>query len=107
MNDVTLICIHFTGDENNAEELRSHIMTAYPKLGDCGGFELLRMSGMTRSRNLAVIPCPNTGYTVRALKAHVGHAIIYIRPMQKAIDKSCKYCISIWVHNILICCDKL
>nr|XP_055049938.1 uncharacterized protein LOC129436070 isoform X2 [Misgurnus anguillicaudatus] len=43
---------------------------------------------MTRSRKLMVLPCPNTGYTIKTLKENTGHAVIYIRPMQKDIDLS-------------------
>ncbi|XP_065121922.1 uncharacterized protein [Paramisgurnus dabryanus] len=76
----------FFGDENSAEEFKCHILTAYPKLNSCGGFELLRLSGMTRSKKLSVMPCPNTGYTIKSIKDHNKSAIIYIRPMQKDID---------------------
>ncbi len=44
------------------------ILSAYPKLRDAGGFELLKISGTTRNRNLSLIPCPNQGYSVRYLK---------------------------------------
>ncbi|XP_052413120.1 uncharacterized protein LOC127958334 [Carassius gibelio] len=80
--------VTFFGDENNAEDFKNYILTTYPKLGDCGGFEILKTSGMTRSRNLVVLPCPNTGYTIKALKENMGHAVIYIRPMQKDIELS-------------------
>ncbi|XP_059375629.1 uncharacterized protein LOC132112055 isoform X2 [Carassius carassius] len=75
-------------DENNAEDFKNYILTTYPKLGDCGGFEILKTSGMTRSRNLVVLPCPNTGYTIKTLKENMGHAVIYVRPMQKDIELS-------------------
>ncbi|XP_073721170.1 uncharacterized protein [Misgurnus anguillicaudatus] len=41
---------------------------------------------MTRSKKLSVMPCPNTGYTIKSIKDHNKSAIIYIRPMQKDID---------------------
>ncbi|KAA0724023.1 hypothetical protein E1301_Tti019930 [Triplophysa tibetana] len=78
--------ITFIGDEKCAEEFKRHILTAYPKLNGCGGFELLRLSGMTRSKKLSVLPCPSTGYTIRFIKDHIKNALIYIRPMQKNID---------------------
>lgn len=80
--------VKFFGDENNAEDFKNYILTTYPKLGNCGGFEILKTSGMTRSRKLVVLPCPNTGYTIKTLKENMGHAVIYIRPMQKDIDLS-------------------
>ncbi|XP_039524304.1 uncharacterized protein LOC120477014 [Pimephales promelas] len=80
--------VTFLGDENNAEDFKDYILTTYPKLGNCGGFEILKTSGMTRSRNLVVLPSPNTGYTIKTLKENMGHAVIYIRPMQKDIELS-------------------
>ncbi|CAL8234591.1 unnamed protein product [Boreogadus saida] len=76
----------FLGDEDSAEEFKCHILTAYPKLNDCGGFEILKVSGMTRSKKLSVMPCPSTGYTIKSIKNHIKSATIYIRPMQKDID---------------------
>ncbi|XP_025758213.1 uncharacterized protein LOC102079890 isoform X2 [Oreochromis niloticus] len=78
--------ITFFGDEGSAEEFRSHILVAYPKLNGCGGFELLKVSGLTRSKKLSVIPCPRTGYTIKSVRIHIKHSLIYIRPMQKNID---------------------
>ncbi|XP_077091738.1 uncharacterized protein LOC143744240 [Siphateles boraxobius] len=80
--------VTFLGDEMNAEDFKDYILTTYPKLGNCGGFEILKTSGMTRSRNLVVLPSPNTGYTIKTLKENMGHAVIYIRPMQKDIELS-------------------
>ncbi|MGL5901482.1 MAG: hypothetical protein ACRCZO_02260 [Cetobacterium sp.] len=37
---------YFTGDENNAEEFKNYILTTYQKLVNCGGFEILKTSGM-------------------------------------------------------------
>ncbi|KAK0152018.1 hypothetical protein N1851_006588 [Merluccius polli] len=51
----------------------------YPKLRLGGGFELLKISGTTRSRNLILIPCPNEGY-------HIGHATLFIRPLQRNLN---------------------
>ncbi|CAL8378706.1 unnamed protein product [Boreogadus saida] len=76
----------FLGDEDSAEEFKCHILAAYPKLNDCRGFEILKVSGMTRSKNLSVMPCPSTGYTIKSIKNHIKSATIYIRPMQKDID---------------------
>jgi len=83
-----LYLFFFTGDENNAEDFKDYILTTYPKRGNCGGFEILKTSGMTRSRNLVVLPSPNTGYTIKTLKENMGHAVIYIRPMQKDLELS-------------------
>lgn len=61
-------------------------LAAYPKLNGCGGFELLRLSRMTRSKKLSLLPCPSTGYTIQFIKDHIKSVLIYIRPMQKNID---------------------
>ncbi|XP_034084971.1 uncharacterized protein LOC117554629 [Gymnodraco acuticeps] len=70
-------------------------MDAYPKLRNGGGFELLKISGTTRSRHLIVIPCPNEGYYVRYLKdpqTQIGHSTVFIRPMQRTLnlDPACR-----------------
>ncbi|KAF6738325.1 hypothetical protein FQA47_007876 [Oryzias melastigma] len=60
----------------------------FPQLKDTGGFELLRISGSTRTRNLGLIPCPDNGYTVGYIRSPIcgiGQATIYIRPLQKSI----------------------
>ncbi len=52
----------------------------------------MKISGTTRSRELILIPCPNEGYTVKYLKdpqTFIGHATIFIRPLQKKLE-SCK-----------------
>ncbi|XP_059215999.1 uncharacterized protein LOC131993938 [Centropristis striata] len=46
----------------DANEFKEFLCKAYPKLRLGGGFELLKISGTTRSRNLSLIPCPNEGY---------------------------------------------
>ncbi|KAI7797478.1 hypothetical protein IRJ41_011554 [Triplophysa rosa] len=58
-------------------------------LKDCGGFQLLRSRGSTRSKKLDTIPCPDDGYSPEYLLSEsvmVGQALIYIRPLQKDID---------------------
>uniref|UniRef100_A0A3B3CIG3 Histone H2A/H2B/H3 domain-containing protein n=1 Tax=Oryzias melastigma TaxID=30732 RepID=A0A3B3CIG3_ORYME len=55
----------------------------------CGGFQLLRARGSTRSKSLDIIPCPKDGYTPEFLcnkELGVGAAVIYIRPLQKDIN---------------------
>ncbi|KAF4109286.1 hypothetical protein G5714_010359 [Onychostoma macrolepis] len=79
----------FQGIQTNPEEFREFLLAAYPKLRQGGGFELLKISGTTRSRELVLIPCPNDGYHVRYLKepqTHIGHATIFIRPLQRNLN---------------------
>ncbi|XP_076829586.1 uncharacterized protein LOC143475590 isoform X1 [Brachyhypopomus gauderio] len=64
----------------------NRLMEVYPKLREGGGFELLKVAGSTRSRSLALLPCPNSGYTLVYLKdpaTMIGQATIYIRPLQQ------------------------
>ncbi|CAB1431213.1 unnamed protein product [Pleuronectes platessa] len=77
----------FQGSQTNPNDFREFILTAYPKLRQGGGFELLRIAGTTRSRNLNLIPCPNEGYNVKYLKdTQIGHAVLFIRPLQRSLD---------------------
>jgi len=79
----------FSGTLTNPEDFRAFLLNAYPKLGQGGGFELLKISGTTRSRQLILIPCPNEGYHVRHLRdpqTQIGHATIFIRPLQRNLN---------------------
>ncbi|KAJ8266105.1 hypothetical protein GJAV_G00125910 [Gymnothorax javanicus] len=85
--------ISFRGDAMSRDDdpliFKATIEDNYPQLKATGGFELLRISGTTRSRNLCSLLCPDTGYTVRYLRSPltgIGQAMIYIRPLQKSID---------------------
>lgn len=82
-------CFYFTGDQENSQEFVEALLTCFPKLRDAGGFELMRISGATRSRQLAVVPCPNEGYTVSYLKdpsTMINHATLFIRPKQRNLS---------------------
>lgn len=84
------------------------IEDTFPQLKDTGGFELLRISGTTRGRNLCLIPSPDTGYTVRYLRSPqsgIRQAMVYIRPLQKSIDledASNDMDHMLFAHNILV-----
>jgi hypothetical protein len=67
----------------NTEEFREILMTEFPKLRNCGGFELLRC--LPSSRDLEVIPSP-VCHSPRLLRSRIGTARIYIRPMQSDLD---------------------
>nr|XP_020475098.1 uncharacterized protein LOC109971293 [Monopterus albus] len=78
-----------TGSLTNPHEFREFILEAHPKLRQEGGFELVEISGTTRSRQLILISCPNEGYHVRHLKdpqTQISHATIFIRPLQRNLN---------------------
>lgn len=84
-----LAVIFFPGGQTSLEEFKEFLFSAFPKLREGRGFELLKICGTTRSRNLVLIPCPNEGYHVRHLKdpqSQIGHATIFIRPLQRNIS---------------------
>ncbi|XP_057712511.1 uncharacterized protein LOC130929422 [Corythoichthys intestinalis] len=60
--------VAITGDDNDPALLTNRLFEVFPKLQNAGGFELLKIKGATRSRNLTLIPCPSTGYTLAYLK---------------------------------------
>ncbi len=66
------------------QEIYSELSVHFPKLLDSGGFELLRVP--EGGKQLDVIACPESGYTVSYLRAVVHYAKIYIRPMQKELS---------------------
>ncbi|XP_037837339.1 uncharacterized protein LOC112451401 isoform X1 [Kryptolebias marmoratus] len=77
------------GDFHSSEELTNCLYQNFPKLRTAGGYELLKNSGNTRSRQLYVIQCPNEGYTVQYLKepsTMIHHSTIYICPLQCNIN---------------------
>ena len=65
------------------EDFRKCITTAFPKLDASGGFEYLKCAPSTRK--LEVIPFPVSNSPHR-LKAWMGTANIYIRPIQRNLD---------------------
>lgn len=74
--------------------ITNKLMEVFPKLQEGGGFEFLKIAGSTRSRNLALLPCPSTGYTIAYLKdpsTMIGQATIYIRPLQQDLSLDCVY----------------
>ncbi|XP_013855930.1 uncharacterized protein LOC106511731, partial [Austrofundulus limnaeus] len=114
----------------SATEFSNHLQLNFPHLKDCGGFQLLRSRGSTRSKVLDVITCPQEGYTPELLcnkELGVGAAVIYIRPLQKDIDLEnplsvtptsqtngpmveCIYCAEIFclseIESHVDCCEK-
>lgn len=65
------------------KEFRDCITTAFPKLADGGGFEFLKCAPSTRK--LEVIPF-NICNSARRLRAWIGSAKVYIRPIQMDLD---------------------
>lgn len=66
-------------------EIYDKLQCEFPKLKDCGGFELCRIG---EGRTLQIIPCPKNGYTASYLCAVLHHAKVFIRPLQKDLDTS-------------------
>ena len=77
--------ITITDVDCSAQELREHITMAFPKLSAGGGFEYLKCAPSTRK--LEVIPFA-IGNCACRLRAWIGNAKIYIRPMQINLDLS-------------------
>lgn len=81
-----------TGNPSDPMVITNKLMEVYPKLQEGGGFELLKITGPTRSRSLALLPCPSTGYTLAFLKdpsTMIGQATLYIRPLQQDLPLDC------------------
>ena len=70
------------GDSNEFHEM---IISAFPKLMEGGGYELLR-TVPNNNKELYVIPPPHGGFTVEYLKSIVSQAKVYIRPLQKNLS---------------------
>lgn len=66
-------------------EFHEEIMSAFPKLSEGGGYELLRTQP-NNNRELCVIPPKCGGYAVEYLKNVVSQAKIFIRPIQKDLS---------------------
>ena len=67
------------------EEFRGIILSAFPKLKNGGGFDLLRC--IANSKDLEVISS-SVAQSAKLLKAAVGNGRVYIRPIQKNLDLS-------------------
>ena len=65
------------------DEFWEIIISNYPKLLGCGGFELLRC--VANSRQLELISC-NASQSPKLLKAIIGNGRVFIRPIQKDLD---------------------
>ena len=97
-DDEEAVMKKITSAESDSNEL-----TGFPKLRDCGGFELIRC--VANCRELVLI---EGSWGVRELKANVGaQAKIYLRPIQKnlsteplAAEKTSK------VKEICLSCNK-
>lgn len=65
------------------EEFNAVIVSAFPKLGGCGGFELLRC--LPNTKDLEVISL-SIAQSPKLLKSVIGGGRIFIRPIQKSLD---------------------
>lgn len=70
----------------NAADVKRKLEEIYPKLGEGGGFEILRRGAQTNE--LTVIQPPRSGYSVPFLRdtAGLGQAIAFVRPIQCDLD---------------------
>nr|XP_040023949.1 uncharacterized protein LOC120812204 isoform X2 [Gasterosteus aculeatus aculeatus] len=85
--------VTFSGNDHDPMVITNKLMEVFPKLQQGGGFELLKLVGSTRSRNLALLQCPSSGYTLAYLKdpsTMIGQATIYIRPLQQDLPLDCE-----------------
>ena len=71
-------------ETSTAMEIHLAILAQFPKIADCGGYELLRTYDNTKKFNV-IIPPPE-GYTGLFLKKVLGQANCYIRPIQRDIE---------------------
>lgn len=87
------------------QEFSDHLFQHFPMLKDCGGFQLLRSRGSTRSKKLETIPCPDDGYSPEYLLSEsvmVGQALIYIQPLQKDLQVGRKRLKSLVSNNTVV-----
>ena len=72
---------------SSTEDFENTLEEAYPKLRDCGGYELLRTPPGSRI-SLENLVMPTGGFTSAFLadESNLGQAICYIRPIQKDLD---------------------
>ena len=66
-------------------EFHDEITSAFPKLRNAGGYELLRTQ-QHNNRELFVISPPSDGYTAEYLRRIVGQAKVFVRPIQKDLS---------------------
>lgn len=69
--------------ECSKEEFWETITSTFPKLKDCGGFELLRCVANTKGLDVV---SPNIAQSPVLLKTVLGNARVYIRPIQRDLD---------------------
>ena len=68
--------------DGNAQNVHEKILEAYPQLGECGGYDIMRIE---KARSLIKVPMPTGGYTVQFLRSVLGQAKAFIRPIQRNI----------------------
>lgn len=69
----------YSGNDHEPMVVTNRLMEVFPKLREGGGYELLKIAGSTHNRNLSLLQCPSTGYTIAYLKdpvTMIGHATI-------------------------------
>lgn len=70
--------------DGESQHVHEKILETFPAMGNCGGYEILRISD-GNSRQLIDVPCPPAGYTVNFFKNALGQAKAFLRPLQQDI----------------------
>lgn len=65
---ICCITTNVIGNEKDSNEFMMLLYQAYPKLSACGGFELMWVTGASRSKDVVLLQCPNKRYTVKYLR---------------------------------------
>ncbi|KAK0143144.1 hypothetical protein N1851_018728 [Merluccius polli] len=89
--------VTFSGNDSDPMVITNKLMEVFPKLQEGGGLEFLKIVGSTRNRNLALLQCPSTGYTLAYLKdpaTMIGQATISICPLQQDLPLDFIPCIT-------------
>lgn len=79
LSDQRLVFINKKGGHDHVKQT---LESAYPKIKEGGGFQILRCSG----RRLEAISIPPTGFIVPYLKGTLGQAIAYICPLLRGLN---------------------
>ena len=69
---------------SSPDGLHRMILTVFPALQLCGGYQLCRC--VASSKRLEVIQAPPTGHTPLTLADVIGQSRVYIRPLQRDIN---------------------
>ncbi|MGH0189039.1 UNVERIFIED_CONTAM: hypothetical protein FKN15_033563 [Acipenser sinensis] len=82
--------ITFADKNGGFSELCETLFSHFPQLKGAGGFQMLR--SVNKTKQLAPIPMPASGYSVKFLRTESGlnQAMAYIRPLQNDLESIAK-----------------